>query len=335
MQLLKPRQFFCFLFAVLSLTVGLHALEDPLPSWNEGSAKKAIIDFVSDVTREGSDSYISPKDRIAAFDNDGTLWVEQPMYTQFVFAMESIKELAPKHPEWAEKNPFKAIVTGNHEAMKRFDAQDIEVIMATTHAGMSLEQFHQTIGNWLGKAVHPRFKKPYTQLVYQPMLEVMQLFRDHQFDVYLVSGGGQEFMRVFSEKVYGVPVNHVIGTTGKMKYENVDGKTSLYKLPDVLFIDDKAGKPAAINLFIGQRPVAAFGNSIGDQQMLEWTQGNSGRTFQLLVHHDDAEREYAYGPESKVGTFTDALMQEATKNKWIVVSMKNDWKIIFPWQKAE
>lgn len=316
------------LLAVLQIT-GIVAHSDPLPSWNEGSTKNAILNYMKEITQEGGANYIALQDRIATFDEDGTMWVEQPLYTEYVYSLERVKALAPDHPEWKTTEPFKSILTGDFEAVKDFDMHDIELLIGATHAGMTIEQFHQEVRNWLKVAQHPRFKKPYTELVYQPMLEVMQFFKDNQFQVYIVSGGGQEFMRSFAEKLYGLPSGHIIGTTGKVKYEYRDGHPVLLKLPEVLFINDKVGKPAGINLVIGKRPVAAFGNSIGDQQMLEWTQSNKLKTIQLLVHHDDAVREYAYGPNSKIGTFSNALMEEANKRGWVIISMKNDWKVIF------
>lgn len=305
---------------------------DTLPSWNEGSAKKAIIQFVNDVTTKGNENYIAPSDRIATFDEDGTLWIEQPLYTQLIFALDRIKVLAPQHPEWKNQEPFKSILEDNLEAMRNLALKDIEQILAVTHSGMSVEVYQKEVSDWLDKAVNPHFKKPFTQLIYQPMIEVIQYLRDNQFDIYISSGGGQEFIRTLAEKAYGIPPGHVIGTVEKVKYEYQNGHPVLIKLPELMFINDKAGKPEGINLVIGKRPIAAFGNSTGDQQMLEWTQGNNKKNLELLVHHDDAVREFAYGPNSKVGTFSDALMIEANKQGWIVVSMKNDWKVIFPWE---
>ncbi len=306
------------------------AADDPLPSWHDGVAKQAILTFVNETTAKGSPSFIPAEDRIATFDQDGTLWVEQPIYTQMAYAFEDIKTLAPAHPEWRDKEPFKAILAGDKKAIADLNEHSIEEIIAVTHAGMSIDSFHQSVAQWLKTALHPRFKKLYTDLIYQPMLEVMQLLRTHGFKVYIVSGGGQEFIRAYGDKVYGTPPEQVIGTAGKIKYAYQDGKPALLKLPEILLIDNFAGKPETINLIIGKRPVAAFGNSDGDRQMLEWTQGGSGKRLELLVSHDDAAREYAYGADSKVGTFSDSLKAEAKKKGWIVVSMKNDWKVIFP-----
>lgn len=272
-------------------------------------------------------------ERIATFDQDGTLWVEHPIYTQFIYAIDRIKALMPLHPEWQNQEPFKAMASGQIDFLKNLTKESIEKIMAITHSGMTVDNYMETAGHWIDTAIQPRFKRPYTELIYQPMLEVIDLFQENNFTVYIVSGGGQEFIRTYSEKVYGIPPERVIGTTGKTKYEYANGQPVLIKLPQILFIDDKEGKPESINLFIGRRPIAAFGNSTGDQQMLEWTQAGKGKRLELLVHHDDAIREYAYGPETKVGTFSDALMNEAKEKDWIVVSMKNDWKIIFPWEK--
>lgn len=286
---------------------------DPLPSWNEGFSKQTIVQFVNDTTTEGSKDYIAPEDRIAVFDQDGTLWVEQPVYTQFLFAVDTLKDPASKDIKIHNLTP-----------------QEIEKIIAVSHSNVTVEAFKENVLSWLSKALHPRFQRPYTELIYQPMLEVIKYLKARGYKVYIVSGGGQEFIRAYSEKVYGIPSEQVIGSAGKVRYEYNNGKPDLFKLPEVLFIDDKSGKPEAINLFIGKRPVAAFGNSDGDRQMLEWSQAAKGKSFQLLVHHDDPVREYQYDTDSKVGTFSQALREEAKKNGWVIVSMKNDWKVIFP-----
>lgn len=312
-----------------------HALaaEDPLPSWNEGEAKSAIIDFVNEVKKIGGDNYIPPKDRIATFDEDGTMWVEKPVYTEFFYAMAAIKAMADAHPDWKTEEPFKSILADNIETMKNFNEQEIVMLIAATHSGMTVDEFHHKVADWLKTARHPRFKRPFTDLVYQPMMEVMNYLRANQFQIYIVSGGGQEFMRSFAEQLYELPPSHIIGTAGQIKYEYRHGKPVLFKVPKLLFINNFAGKPEGINLIIGKKPVIAFGNSTGDQQMLEWTQSRKGKTLELLVHHDDADREYAYGPDSKIGTFSDALMADAKQKGWIVISMKNDWNTIFLWQK--
>ena len=331
---MRPRTVSGLVLGILVIAFAqAHAQTDPLPSWNDGSAKKAIVEFVQATTTQGGPKFVPPEARIATFDNDGTLWVEQPIYTQVTFAIDRVVAMAPKHPEWKEQEPFRAILTRDREAMAKFTLQDIERIVAVTHSGMSVEAFAGIVKEWLAAAKHPRFKRPYTELVYQPMLEVMKYLRDNGYRTYIVTGGGQEFVRVFAESVYGVPPGQVIGTAGQTKYGyGKDGKPTLVKLPKVLLVDDKAGKPEAINLIIGRRPVAAFGNSSGDQQMLEWTQAGDGTRLMLLVHHDDAAREYAYGAASKIGTFPETLMAEARKHGWTVVSMKNDWKRIFAFE---
>lgn len=315
----------------ITLSCNLYAFaNDPLPSWNDGKIKQNIIQFVRAVTDKTNTHYVTPETRIATFDNDGTLWLEQPIYTEAVFMFDRVKKLAPKHPEWKTQKPFSYVLSGDKKALAGLDIHDIEKLIAATHAGMNVEDFNQIVKNWIDTAVNPHFNRHYTQLIYQPMLEVMQYLRDNHFKVYIVTGGGQDFVRAFSGKTYAVYSEKVIGSTGKTKYTYQNGKPVLMKLPEVLFIDDKAGKPEAINLFIGRKPIIAFGNSDGDREMLEWTQSNPNKHLMLLVHHDDAKREYAYGPESKVGTFSNSLLDEANKNDWQVISMKNDWKVIFP-----
>ena len=308
--------------------------EDPLPSWNDGPAKKSIIEFVTEVTKEGGPNYVPLEDRIATFDQDGTTWVSHPIYAQAVFILHRIKELAPQHPEWKDKDPYKSVIAGDKEAMAKFSESDWEELLAATHAGMSTEDFQEIVKKWISTSRDPRWKKPYTELVYQPMIEVMNYFRANGFRTYFVTGGGQEFVRVYSEDVYGIPPEQVVGSSILTKYEYRDGKPVLLREPKVFFVDDKVGKPVGINLFIGKRPYAAFGNSTGDQQMLEWTQAGDGKRLMMLVYHDDKEREYAYGPagglpDTHIGAFTQALMDEAKKNGWVVISMKNDWKQIF------
>ncbi len=318
--------------------VAVYAEQDPLPSWNNGPAKKAILIFVKETTEKSSNKYVQPSDRIATFDQDGTLWTEHPMYAQGMFAHERVGQLAPQHPEWNEKQPFKAILERDHEARAKFTEQDFMEIVAATHAGMSTEQFQVSVKEWLAKAKAPRFDRPYTELIYQPLSELMKLLREKGFRTYIVTGGGQEFVRVSSEQVYGVPAEQVVGSSIATKYEVVNGKLVLMREPKPYFIGDGPGKPIGINLFIGRRPGAAFGNSGGDQQMLEWTQAGDGARLMMLVHHDDATREYAYGPggglpDTHVGTFSDALLSQANSNGWIVISMKNDWKRIFAFEK--
>jgi phosphoglycolate phosphatase-like HAD superfamily hydrolase len=324
-----------FLSGELALVSAAELLQaDPLPSWNEGAAKKGILAFVAATTNPASGQFVPPEQRIATFDNDGTMWVEQPMYTQVVFALDQVKDRAANHPEWKTQDPFKAILANDHESMSQFTIQNFERVVAETHSGMSVQQFEAIVKEWLATTKHPRFQRVYTQLVYQPMLEVMSYLRASGYKTYIVTGGGQDFVRTFAETTYGVPSEQVMGSAGKVKYEyQKDGQPVLIKQPSVFIVDDQAGKPEGINLMIGRRPYAAFGNSTGDQQMLEWTQAGVGTRLMMLVHHDDAEREYAYGANSKIGTFSDALMKEANNRRWIVISMKNDWKRIFPFQE--
>ena len=306
--------------------------QDLLPSWNDGQAKKSITEFVDKVTKEGSPDFVQPAERIATFDNDGTLWCEQPMYFQLFFALDRVKALAPQHPEWKTKQPFASLLKGDVKgALAGGERAMLEIIVAT-HAGMTTAEFEQIVKDWIATAKHPKFKRPYTECVYQPMIELLAYLRANGFKTFIVSGGGIEFMRPWTEKVYGIPPEQVVGSSIKTKYEMRDGKPVLMRLPEMNFIDDKAGKPVGINSHIGRRPIAAFGNSDGDQQMLEWTQAGSGARLMMLVHHDDAVREFAYGAESKIGTFSDALMTEAKKNDWTVISMKDDWKTIFAFE---
>jgi phosphoglycolate phosphatase-like HAD superfamily hydrolase len=324
------------LLSILSVNRAGHS-QDLLPSWNDGAAKKAIVDFVARATKEGGPDFVPVAERIATFDNDGTLWCEQPIYVQVQFAIARVKELAPKHPDCKTTELFKSILPDDRNALQTLSIQDFAKVAALSHTGITVEEFHTIVKKWLATAEHPRFHRHYTDLVYQPMLELMTYLRANQFKTFIVTGGGQDFVRVFANQVYGVPPEQVVGSAGKTKYQYAkDGAPMLVKLPEVFLIDDNTGKPEGINLFIGRRPVAAFGNSTGDQQMLEWTQaGNNskigkGAPLMMLVHHDDAKREYAYGADSKIGTFSDALMKEAKDRDWNVISMKNDWKTIFP-----
>lgn len=319
-------------FVFISACNIISAEVDVLPSWNEGQAKNSILQFVKDTTTKESPDYVPPKYRVATFDQDGTLWVEQPLYAQIFFALDNIKSMSADHPEWNEQEPFKSILTGDQQKLKNLGKHELEKIIVATHSGMSVKEFNKRVNNWLEKAVHPKFKKPFTEMIYQPMLEVIQLLRNNGYKIYIVSGGGQEFIRTFAEKTYGIEPEFVIGSTGKVKYECENGQPVLKKIPEVLFVNDKAGKPEAINLIIGRRPYAAFGNSDGDREMLEWCCAGKGKRLALLVHHDDAEREYAYDTDSKIGTFSKGLMDQAKKQNWVVVSMKKDWKVIFPWQ---
>ncbi len=328
---MRPRIHCAVVVAMLLLALAkAGAQANALPSWNDGSAKQSILNFVRATTDRSSPTFVPPAERIATFDNDGTLWVEHPFYAQGVFALDRVGVLAPQHPEWKTTEPFKSVLARDQKAIEKFSAQDFEKIIAVTHSGMSEDTFREIVKAWLATAKDERFKHPYTDLVYQPMVELLSFLRANGYKTYIVTGGGQDFVRAFAERVYGVPPEQVIGSAGKTKYEYAKGgQPVLVKLPDVLFIDDKVGKPEAIDLIIGRRPRAAFGNSGGDQQMLEWAQAGGGERLMMLVHHDDAKREYAYGPDTKVGTFSDSLMAEATKRGWTVISMKNDWKRIF------
>ena len=311
---------------------------DPLPSWNDGSAKQAIVDFVR-VTTQPGDKFVPPAERIATFDQDGTLWVEHPLYTQVVYCLERVPALVKQKPELKNVEPFKTVLSGDHAAIAKLRMQDLEKILAATLTGMSVEEFNAEVKKWLATAKHPRFKRSYTELTFQPMQEVLQYLRANGYKTYIVTGGGQDFVRVFAEAVYGIPPEQVVGTAGGTKFGyDQDGKPFLAKEPKLLLNDDKAGKPEGIHLVIGRRPVAAFGNSDGDRQMLEYTKAGSGTRLAMLVLHDDAEREYAYGPaqglpDSKVGAFTQSLYDEAAKSGWIVISMKKDWQRVFAVEK--
>ncbi len=312
---------------------------DPLPSWNDGHAKQSIISFVEKVTKEGSPSFVPIPQRIATFDNDGTLWCEQPEPVQLYFALDRFKTLAPQHPEWKTKEPFASVLKGDMKAaFADGDHALLELIMAT-HAGMTTVEFEQIVKDWITTAKHPKTGKLFTEMTYEPMLELLAYLRANGFKNFIVSGGGIEFMRPWTERVYGIPPEQVVGSSIKTKFEMRDGKPDLVRLPQLNFNDDKADKPVGINQHIGRRPIAAFGNSRGDQEMLEYTQGGSGARFELLVLHDDAAREYAYGPalglpNPKLGAFTPALYEEAKNAGWTVVSMKNDWKQVFPFEQS-
>ena len=321
-------------FAVICSSVAIAQTTDALPSWNDGPAKQAIIKFVQATTTPGSPDFLPPAKRIATFDNDGTLWPSHPMYTQLAFALDRIKALAPQHPEWKSKQPFKAVLDNDLKALGAAGEKGMVELVMASHAGMSTAEFEAIVTDWLDKARHPRFKRRYTELAYQPMLEILAYLRANGFKTYIVSGGGIEFMRPMTEAVYGIPPEQVIGSSIETKYEIKHGKPVLMRLPKIYFIDDKAGKPVGINMFIGRRPFAAFGNSDGDRQMLEWTGAGDGMRLMMLVFHDDAKREYAYGPanglpDTKFGTFSQSLMEEAKKKGWVVISMKDDWKRIF------
>src|SRR3954452_7683178 len=309
-----------------------------LPSWSDGATKRAILDFVRATVDRTSPSYVVPEERIAVFDQDGTLWVEHPMYTQVVYRLDRVPDVVAKKPELKNREPFKTVLSGNREAIARLPMQDLYKILAATMSGMTVEEFTAEAKKWIETARHPRWNRPYTELAYQPMLEVFRYLRDNAYKTYIVTGGGQDFVRVYAEKVYGIPPEQVIGTAGGTNFAYAgDGKPYLTKEPKLILNDNNAGKPEGIHLMIGRRPYAAFGNSTGDRQMLEWTAAGAGARLKMLLLHDDAAREYAYGPaqglpDTKVGTFTPALYDEAKKNGWSVISMKNDWKRIFAFE---
>ena len=302
---------------------------DPLPSWNDGPSKQAIINFVKETTYSGSESFIPAKERIVVFDNDGTLWSEQPMYFQFIFAIDRIKQMAPQHPEWNEIQPFIAVLENDMETVKKSGIEGLLTLTMATHSGMSIEEFEKIVKEWINTARHPKTGKLYREMVFQPMLEVLDYLRATGFKTYIVSGGGIDFMRVLTEEVYGIPPEQVIGSYGKYKFEVKDGLTEIVKLPEIDFIDDKEGKPIAIHRFIGRRPVAAFGNSDGDLAMLKWTEAGAGTGLMVYIHHTDSDREWAYDRESHIGRL-DKGLDEANEKGWIVVDMKSDWKYIYP-----
>jgi hypothetical protein len=302
---------------------------DPLASWTDGSTKQAILEFVQTATDESGSGYVPPTERIATFDNDGTLWPSHPMYTQLAFALDRIRELAPQHPEWKTKQPFKAVLDNDMEALAAAGEKGMVELVMASHAGMSTADFETIVTDWLGKARHARFQRPYTELVYQPMVELLAFLRANGFKTFIVSGGGIEFMRVFSEAVYGVPPEQVVGSSIKTEFELRGGRPVLKRLPEIDFINDKAGKPVGIHQFIGRRPIAAFGNSDGDLQMLQWVAPDKATGFGMIVHHTDGEREWAYDKESHVGKL-DKAMTEADDRGWTLVDMQRDWKTIFP-----
>ncbi len=319
----------------LALTATLTRAADPLPSWNDGAAKEAIVAFVKVTTTKGSPKFVPPAERIAVFDNDGTLWSEQPVPVQFYFVADRVKALAPQHPEWKDKAPFASILKGDLKAALEGGDHGLMELFMATHTGMTTDEFAQLVTDWIATAKHPQTGKRFLDMTYRPMLEVLAYLRANGYKNFIVSGGGIEFMRPWTEKAYGIPPEQVIGSSMKTKFELRDGKGVLVRLPVLNFNDDKADKPVGINQHIGRRPIAAFGNSVGDQQMLEYAQGGSGARFGLLVLHDDAAREFAYGParglpDVKYGSFTSALEELAKKNGWTVVSMKDDWKRVFP-----
>ena len=320
-----------FAFA-LALTATVTRAADPLPSWNDGAAKKSIIEFVKKVTKKGSPEFVPEAERIATFDNDGTLWAEKPLPVQLFFALDRVKALAPQHPEWKTTEPFASLLKGDLKGALAGGKEALLEIMIAAHSGMTTEEFDRVVKDWVASAKHPVTKRPYTEMVYQPMLELLAYLRANGFKTFIVSGGGNEFMRAFAEQVYGVPPEQVVGSSGKLKFDLVDGKPVLVKLPAMNFVDDKEGKLIGIQTQIGRRPIAAFGNSDGDLQMLQWTAAGSGARFCLDVHHTDAEREYAYDRTDPLARL-DKGLDEATQRGWTVVDMKTDWKTIYPPEK--
>jgi hypothetical protein len=319
----------------LALTLGIYAndafaqVKDALPSWKDTAPKKAVVAFVEKVTKEGSPNFVPPAERIATFDNDGTLWAEQPMYFQLAFVLDRVKALAPKHPEWKEKEPFASVLKGDMKGVAAAGEKGAMEMLAATHTGMTTEEFTKTVTDWIATAKHPKTGRPYTEMVYQPMLELLAYLRANGFKTFIVSGGGIEFMRPWTEQVYGIPPEQVVGSSGKLKFELRDGTPVLVKLPEIDLIDDKEGKPVGIQSHIGRRPIAAFGNSDGDLPMLQWTTAGKGPRFALIVHHTDAEREWAYDRNSHIGKL-DKAWNEAIAKGWTVVSMKDDWVTIYP-----
>ncbi len=305
---------------------------DPLPSWNDGNSKRAIMAFVAKVTKEGSPDFVPTAERIATFDNDGCLWAEQPMYFQLLFALDRVKVLASHHPEWKDQEPFASLLKGDVKGALAGGEKAIGEIVMVSHGGLTTDEFDANVKDWLATARHPVTKRPYTEMVYQPMLELLAYLRANGFKTFIVSGGGVEFVRAFAERVYGIPPEQVVGSSGKLKFDIRDGKPVLVKLPAIDFVDDKEGKPVGIEKFIGRRPIAAFGNSDGDLQMLQWTAAGSGARFALYVHHTDAEREWAYDRTSSIGRLDKGLDEAAAKG-WTVVDMKNEWKAIYPVQR--
>ena len=311
----------------LLLCAAAHA--EPLASWNDTASTRALVSFVERVTKEGGPDYVAPAERIAVFDNDGTLWSEQPLYFQLVFAMDRVKALAPKHPEWKTKEPFSSVLEDDVQGVLAGGPKALLELVAASHAGLTDEEFQQVVGDWLAAARHPKTNRAYNRMIYQPMLEVLDYLRANEFKTFIVSGGGIDFLRVWAEEAYGIPPEQVVGSSMKAKYELRDGTPVIVKLPELNFNDDREGKPVGIHQHIGRRPIAAFGNSDGDLQMIEWVTAANGARFGMIVHHDDAEREWAYDRQSHIGRLARGL-DEGAERGWTIVSMKNDWKVIYP-----
>ena len=318
-------------FVLIFLATSSVQANEPLPSWNEGKARQSIIHFVEEVTKQGGANYVPASERIATFDNDGTLWVEYPMYTQVLFAFERVKKLAPQHPEWKTEQPFKALLAGDMKTVGASGMKGLMKIVLATHSGMTATEFADEAGKWLRTTKHPKYKRPYIEVIYQPQLELLEYLRANEFKTYIVSGGGIAFMRPVTEQAYGIPPEQVIGSSVVTKFQVKNGKPELIRMPKVNFVNDKAGKPVGIYEHIGRRPILAFGNADADMQMIEYTKGGDGLRLGLFVHHTDAQREFAYDRKSHVGTLDKALDQ-ADKNDWIIVDMKKDWKVIFPFE---
>jgi phosphoglycolate phosphatase-like HAD superfamily hydrolase len=321
------------MFLALAVAAQVSLAQDPLPSWNDGPRKTAIVEFVTRVTRSGTPDFVAPADRIATFDNDGTLWSEQPIYFQFQFALDRVKAMAPHHPDWKTTQPFKAVIEGDKAALAASGEKGLVQLLVATHTNMTTDEFARSVGDWLATARHPRFNRPYTDMVYQPMLELLSYLRANGFKTFIVSGGTVDFMRVFAQRVYGIPPEQVVGTTFTTTFAmRPDSSPALTIQPQVMLVDDGPGKPVGINTFIGRRPILAFGNSDGDHQMLQWTAAGSGARFMGIVHHTDSAREWRYDRASHIGKLDKAL-DEATARKWTVVDMRTDWKVIYPFQR--
>jgi phosphoserine phosphatase len=316
-------------FALVFLAAATAQTNDPLPSWKEGKTRQAIVDFVEAVTDSNSKSFVKPAERIATFDNDGTLWVEYPMYTQVLFAFDRVKELAPQHPEWKSKQPFKALLAGDMKTVGASGMKGLMEIILATHSGMTATEFAEEAGTWLRTTQHPKFKRPYVECIYQPQLELLAYLRANGFKTFIVSGGGIQFMRPVTEEAYGIPPEQVVGSSVVSEFQVKDGKPMLVRMPKIDFVNDKAGKPVGIYEHIGRRPILAFGNSDSDMQMIEYTTAGEGRRLGLFVHHTDAKREFAYDRKSHVGTL-DKVLDLAASRGWIIVDMKKDWKTVFP-----
>ncbi|MFB5141190.1 HAD family hydrolase [Vibrio diabolicus] len=314
-------------FALSSYSIAAD-VQDPLPSWNNTGAKQAIMAFVTKTTTQGSDAYIPESQRIATFDNDGTLWAEKPVYLQLFFAIDKVKEMASEHPDWKTTEPFASAIKGDLEGVGKQGLEGVMKLVMATHSGMSTDQFHQEVKEWMKTAVHPTTGKPYTEMVYQPMLELLDYLRANDYQTYIISGGGIDFMRVWAPEVYGIPTQNIVGTTLKAEYQVVDGKPTIQRLPEIDFVNDKAVKPVTIQNFIGKRPVMAFGNSDGDLQMLEWTKAGSGPRFSAVIHHTDDKREWAYDKDSHVGKL-DKSFKVGEEQGWLFVDMKQDWSQVF------